>query len=147
MLLLNIYGTIGFYSNNKEGKIMNRKVKTIDSLIGSSTKVTGDTNFSGGLRIDGYVKGNIIGSTDFPSMVVISENAHIEGDIHADHVVINGKITGKVVSNQILELQPKARINGDVQYLALEMHSGAIVSGKLAFMEAVEEKQIEVMVL
>jgi cytoskeletal protein CcmA (bactofilin family) len=31
----------------------------------------------------------------------------------------------------MLELQPKARIEGDVHYRALEMHQGAIISGQL----------------
>ena len=32
---------------------------------------------------------------------------------------------------ELLELQPKARIQGDVHYTSLEMHQGAIISGQL----------------
>jgi cytoskeletal protein CcmA (bactofilin family) len=40
-----------------------------------------------------------------------------------------------VTANDYLELQAKARVNGDVVYRALEMHVGAIVQGKLMHAE------------
>ncbi len=109
-----------------------RKSKsTIDSLIGSSTSIVGDVHFKGGLRIDGHVKGNVIADSAENSMLVISEQAKIEGDVRVAHLVVNGEIRGHVHSGDLLELQPKARITGDVYYRALEMHGGAVVSGKL----------------
>ena len=109
-----------------------RKSKsTIDSLIGVATSIVGDVHFKGGLRIDGHVKGNVIADVSENSMLVISEQAKIEGDVRVAHLVVNGEIRGHVYSGELLELQPKARITGDVSYKALEMHGGAVVSGKL----------------
>ncbi len=109
-----------------------RKSKsTIDSLIGISTSIVGDVHFKGGLRIDGHVKGNVIANEAETSILVISEQAKIEGDVRVAHLVVNGEIRGQVFSSELLELQPKARITGDVYYKALEMHGGALVSGKL----------------
>ena len=105
---------------------------TIDSLIGMSTSIKGDVHFKGGLRIDGHVKGNVIADSGQVSMLVISENAKVEGEVRVAHLVVNGEIVGPVFSSELLELQPKARITGDVHYKALEMHGGALVSGKLA---------------
>jgi cytoskeletal protein CcmA (bactofilin family) len=104
---------------------------TIDSLIGVSTKIEGNIYFKGGLRIDGHVVGNVIAETGETSMLVISEQAKVEGEVRAAHLVVNGEIVGPVYSAELLELQPKARITGDVNYKALEMHGGALVSGKL----------------
>lgn len=104
---------------------------TIDSLIGMSTSIQGDLHFKGGLRIDGHVKGNVIADTSEVSMLVISELARVEGEVRVAHLVVNGEIIGSVFSSELLELQPKARIIGDVYYKALEMHGGALVSGKL----------------
>lgn len=39
---------------------------------------------------------------------------------------------GPVHANLMLELQPKARIEGDVHYRALEMHQGAMIAGQLS---------------
>ena len=112
--------------------MFNRKSKsTIDSLIGLTTSIIGDVHFKGGLRIDGHVKGNVIADSADNSMLVISEQARIEGEVRVAHLVVNGEIRGPVYSGELLELQPKARITGDVYYKALEMHGGAIVSGKL----------------
>jgi cytoskeletal protein CcmA (bactofilin family) len=112
--------------------MLGRKTKgTIDSLIGISTNIQGDVHFQGGLRIDGHVKGNVIADGDEPSMLVISEHAKVEGEVRVAHLVVNGEIVGPVHSSELLELQPRARITGDVFYKALEMHGGALVSGKL----------------
>lgn len=119
--------------------MLGRKTKgTIDSLIGISTKIEGDVHFKGGLRIDGQVKGNVIAEGEDPSMLVISEFARVEGEVRVAHLVVNGEIVGPVYSSELLELQPKARITGDVYYKALEMHGGALVSGKLTYDQAGE---------
>jgi cytoskeletal protein CcmA (bactofilin family) len=112
--------------------MLGRKTKnTIDSLIGISTSIQGDVHFKGGLRIDGNVKGNVVADPSESSMLVISEHAKVEGEVRVAHLVVNGEILGPVFSSELLELQPRARITGDVYYKALEMHGGALVSGKL----------------
>lgn len=116
-----------------------RKVKnTIDSLIGLSTIIEGEVHFKGGLRIDGQIKGNVIAEAD-ASVLVVSESAKIEGEVRVAHLVVNGEIVGNVYSSELLELQPKARITGDVNYKTLEMHSGAVVSGKLTHEQLIAE--------
>ncbi len=118
---------------------------TIDSLIGLSTSIEGDLHFKGGLRIDGKVKGNVIAEEGQSSLLVISENARVEGEVRVSHLIVNGEIVGPVYSSDLLELQPKARITGDVHYKALEMHGGALVSGKLTH-EAVGEPVLKLAV-
>lgn len=103
----------------------------IDCLIGSGTSIEGDVTFSGGLRVDGQVKGNVRAVGDQPSTLVISEHARIEGEVSVSHMVINGTVIGPVHAGDFLELQPKARVTGDVEYSTIEMHLGAIVQGRL----------------
>lgn len=123
--------------------MLGRKTKsTIDSLIGISTNIEGNVHFKGGLRIDGQVKGNVIANSEEPSMLVISENARVEGEVRVAHLVVNGEIVGPVHSSELLELQPRARITGDVYYKALEMHGGALVAGKLTH-DQVEEPMLK----
>lgn len=119
--------------------MFSRKTKnTIDSLIGVSTSIDGDLHFKGGLRIDGRIKGNVIAEAGQPSMLVVSEHGKIEGEVRVGHLVVNGEVVGAVYSTELLELQPKARIIGDVHYKTLEMHGGALVSGKLAHDQAAD---------
>ena len=63
--------------------------------------------------------------------MVISEKARVTGKVRAGHVIINGSVVGPVTAEDLLELQPKARILGDVHYEALEMHQGATIDGEL----------------
>ena len=104
----------------------------IKSLIAQGTRIDGNMKFNEGLRVDGEVFGDIQASPeDSGSMLVISEQAIVQGAISADHVIINGTVRGPVHARELLELQPKARIEGDVSYVALEMHQGATISGQL----------------
>ena len=108
-----------------------QKQPPIKSLIASGTVITGDIAFADGLRVDGHIMGNLTASKETPSLLVISETAIIVGEIRADHVIINGRVNGPVHATQMLELQPKAQIVGDVFYKALEMHQGAVITGLL----------------
>ena len=103
----------------------------IDSLIGSGTCIEGNVTFSGGLRVDGEIKGNVCAEKGADSTLVISEQARIEGQIDVAHVVINGTVVGPVCATESLELQPNARVTGDVEYHQLEMQQGAVVQGRL----------------
>ncbi|WP_439589889.1 bactofilin family protein [Hydrogenophaga sp.] len=108
-----------------------KKQPPIKSLIAQGTRIEGHVLFHDGLRIDGEVVGDIRASDESPSLLVVSEVATVTGQIHADHVIINGHVKGPVLAFDLLELQPKARIEGDVSYKALEMHQGATISGQL----------------
>ena len=110
----------------------------IRSLIGEGTVIQGELRFAEGLRIDGEVRGDVVADGE-DSIVVVSEKARIEGRVKAAHVIINGMVIGPVECGQLLELQPKARIVGDVRYASLEMHQGATIDGELRPLNA-EEK-------
>lgn len=105
--------------------------KQIDSLIGSATTISGDITFTGGLRVDGIVKGFIHSGSDEPSTLVVSEKATVIGEIRVSHVVIDGTVNGPVTATEYLELLPNARITGDVSYRTLEMQVGAVIDGRL----------------
>jgi len=108
-----------------------KKLPPIKSLVAYGCQIKGDFSFSEGFRLDGELIGNIVSQADKPSILVISESAQITGEVQADHVIINGRVDGPVLARVMLELQPKARITGEVTYKLLEMHQGALVAGKL----------------
>lgn len=109
----------------------NKPNNRIDSLIGAGTTIEGNITFAGGLRIDGMVRGNVCSIGEQAVMLVISEHAVVEGEVRASHLVVNGTVNGPVRSSEFLELQPRARVTGDVEYSTIEMHLGAIVQGHL----------------
>ncbi|ABE46003.1 bactofilin family protein [Polaromonas sp. JS666] len=119
-----------------------KKQPPIRSLIAQGSCIEGSLKFTDGLRIDGEVIGDIRANEGSPSILVISESAVVTGLVHADHVIINGRVMGPVHASELLELQPKARIEGDVAYKALEMHQGAVIFGQLrpTTLQQLEEK-------
>jgi cytoskeletal protein CcmA (bactofilin family) len=105
--------------------------KTIGTLIGAGTTIEGTLSYSGGLRIDGTVKGDVRSLNGEPGMVIVSEQGSVIGEVHAAHLVVSGKVNGPLFVTDVLELQPKAHVAGDVHYRAVEIHHGAVVEGRL----------------
>ena len=104
----------------------------IDSLIGAGTRVEGCIRFTGGLRVDGEVVGGIEAVDGASaSTLVLSEHARVEGPVRVAHLVTNGTVVGAVTVSESLEMQSKARIVGDVEYVMVEMHQGAVIEGRL----------------
>jgi len=103
----------------------------IDTIIGQQTQISGDLHFSGGLHIDGHVKGNVIANEGTDSVLTVSEYGRIDGDVRVPNVFLNGAITGDVYCEERIELAAKAKVNGDVHYQLIEMVMGAEVNGSL----------------
>jgi cytoskeletal protein CcmA (bactofilin family) len=103
----------------------------IGTLVGAETRINGDVEFTGGCHVDGYVRGNVRAVNDDRSMLSISERGCIEGSVAVPHVLLNGTVKGDVRATERVELGPKARVIGNVQYKLIEMSIGAEVNGKL----------------
>jgi cytoskeletal protein CcmA (bactofilin family) len=115
------------------GKGGSKPHNNIECLIGAGATVEGSIIFTGGLRVDGRVRGDVIASEGKPGTLVLSEQAQIEGEIRVSHVVINGTVIGPVHASEYVELQPKANVTGDVHYKTLEIQLGAVVQGRLVY--------------
>jgi cytoskeletal protein CcmA (bactofilin family) len=120
-----------------------KRAPPIRSLVGESTVVSGSLRFRDGLRIDGQVTGDVIAEGEGRSILVISDNARVHGRVSASHVIISGEVRGPVHSTEMLELQPKARVTGDVRYELLEMHPGALVEGELKPLKSAEKPALK----
>ena len=104
---------------------------TIDTLVGARTELKGDLTFSGGLRIDGKLKGNVMARGDGNSTLILSENALIIGNVTVPHIIANGTIKGTVRASERIELQPKAEVAGDIYYKVMEVALGAVINGNM----------------
>ncbi len=104
---------------------------SIDTIIGQHTQLTGDIRFSGGLHIDGKVKGNICAEPGVEAVLTVSEQGSIEGDVQVPNLVLNGSVVGDVHVSERVELASHARVTGNLYYSLIEMSMGAEVNGKL----------------
>lgn len=107
-----------------------RKAAKIDSLIGQNTELLGNVVFSGGIHIDGKVKGNVV-ANGAASLLTLSDHGVIEGEVRVPNVILNGKVIGDVYTNERVELSSKAKVTGNVYYNLIEMAMGAEVNGQL----------------
>jgi len=111
-----------------------KKSTRLDTLIGQHTHIKGDISFSGGLRIDGSVTGDIQATGDTEPVLTLSDQGCLEGEIKVPNIIINGTITGNVYASQHVELAAKAKVQGNVYYQLLEMAMGSKVNGQLIHM-------------
>lgn len=125
------------WGNDKDREqtpIRHRKAaSTVDTLVGRQTQISGDIRFSGGLHVDGLIKGQVITDDGDDGLVSISETGAVEGDVRVPHVLLNGRIQGNVHCTQRITLSAKAKVDGDVHYRILEMSSGAIINGRMVY--------------
>jgi cytoskeletal protein CcmA (bactofilin family) len=115
------------------GALNTKHRSTIDTLIGAVVEFKGDIVFSGGLRIDGKVKGNITAKEATDSLLILGEHAEVQGNIRVPHIIINGRINGNVQCEARIELQPQAKITGDVHYGTIAIAHGATINGMLVY--------------
>jgi cytoskeletal protein CcmA (bactofilin family) len=108
-----------------------RKTPPIRSLVGEGTTVRGDVHFADGLRVDGEVFGDLVCTSAGAGIVVVSEKAKVHGKVKCEHVIIAGEVVGPIEADGLVELQPSARVEGDIRYASLEIHAGARIDGEL----------------
>ncbi len=110
----------------------NNQSQSLDTLIGKSTQVKGDINFSGNMHLDGFVEGSIIAANEKDTLV-ISESGSIKGTVKAGNLIVNGKIEGDITATGKIEVASQARIEGNIYYVSIEMEIGSQVNGQLIY--------------
>jgi cytoskeletal protein CcmA (bactofilin family) len=97
------------------------------TVISESTTVVGDVETRGPLMVSGHVRGNgRIGGT-----LSVGKSAHWEGDISARQAVLAGKVTGKIVIEDKLEISSSAVIEGEIVAKILAIANGARIEGEV----------------
>ena len=103
----------------------------VSTVIGEGTVISGDLMFSGGLHLDGTVKGDITAAEGEKVTLTVSEKGEVVGDVRVSHMILNGAVIGDVYVTGRVELAPKAKVTGSLYYNLLEMAMGAEVNGQL----------------
>lgn len=107
------------YTGTKnEGGVMN-------TIIGKDTVFTGTVDVKGAIRVDGTVKGKIICS----DTVTVGTTGYVEADTEAQSVVVAGKVVGNLNAKEMLELQAKSDVEGDIRAKSLVVEQGAVFCG------------------
>ena len=94
---------------------------SLNSLV-KGTVVEGSVNSESDIRIDGTIKGKLF----CKSKVIIGPTGYIEGEIHCQNAVIEGRFQGMLNVKGLLNIKEKASINGDVTTSKLVVQPGAV---------------------
>jgi len=103
----------------------------IDTLIGRRVELIGDLRFSGGLHVEGVIKGNVTAREGEGAFLTLGAHGVIEGEVAVPNVVLNGRVIGDVRTTEHIELKQRAVVTGNVYYHLVEMSKGAEVNGNL----------------
>lgn len=121
---------------------MGQKKTTVDSFIDREASINGDMTFAGGIRIDGRVKGDVLGKGE-RSLLIIGPNGVIEGRVRAAEVVVEGQVIGPVLGLESVVIRQKGKVVGPISYGRIQMEEGSIVVGQLNPIEAGETIESE----
>lgn len=116
-----------FPTSSRKAKAQNQ----IDSLIGAGVQIVGQVTFSGCLRLEGRITGDIHARQDGVSVFVVGNGGHLVGEVQVPHIKVSGKVEGPVHASEALEVFASGRIKGDIDYASLEVHEGAQLQGAL----------------
>ena len=107
-----------------------------ETVISASVKVEGDFSSQGNVLIEGVVEGSLRTERDLR----VGEKARIAADVSASNAVVAGEVRGNIVCTERLELEPTAKIYGDVRTKVLIVNSGASVNGRIAMGAEADER-------
>ena len=109
--------------------------EAVVAFIGKGVEFKGTISYSGSVRIDGLLDGEI--HTD--GTLLVGEEAVITAKVTAGTVVCMGKITGDVEAKDKVKLQAPAVLNGGVKTPMLSIEEGVLFNGTLEMTQAVRE--------
>ena len=108
------------FSDSKKEKHMVENTSN-QNIIALGTKLVGDFNSEGDLRIDGTVEGNI----KTTGKVVVGKSGVIKGTLQGTDAYFEGTFSGKLALSGTLTLKAAAHIEGEVVAGKLAVEPGA----------------------
>ena len=107
---------------------LERKITDSDEWTGfleQGIRVVGDIESSGTLRVNSQVQGTLKSQ----SMLILGDQAEVEGQLEARVVIVSGKFKGIVRALERVEIQEKGMVSGEIHSRCLLIEPGAIFEG------------------
>ena len=97
--------------------------------IGQGIRIKGEVTGTEDLFVDGFVEGKLNLAAD--CSLTIGPNGNIKADLVAREIIVRGKVEGKVIARDKLQIGSTGEINGEVQTGRLAIEDGATLRGKV----------------
>ncbi len=101
------------------------------TIIGPQVSIDGDVAFSGNLRVQGRIVGNITCRSEFDGTTVVHASGSVSGTIKSPRIVVAGRVQGPVRATESLEIQRGATLVGDASYQRIVIRAGGVIEGSL----------------
>lgn len=105
------------------------------SIIAAGTKIDGDIETDGVIRIEGRVEGSIRAGRQ----VLVGRQGEVHGDVATREAVVGGKVEGTITATERLEIQATSTIIGDIHTRAIAVIEGGRINGSVRISDAKDE--------
>jgi cytoskeletal protein CcmA (bactofilin family) len=119
-----------------------KKDTTVTTVVGADSRVHGELNSKGTIRIDGVLEGSI--QADW---VIVGESGAIQGDVAARGTTIAGQVEGTIRAGEMVEVTPKGRVHGEIFTGKLSIAEGGVFEGRSHMMTAKDAERSTVVPL
>ena len=98
-----------------------------DTIVGQGLVIQGDFKGKGNLEVHGQIEGNL----QLEGLLYIKESGHFQGDVHATHIIVEGRMEGKLLAEQKVELRTHCKVYGDIRARSIAIADGCFFQGKV----------------
>jgi cytoskeletal protein CcmA (bactofilin family) len=98
------------------------------ATIGQSVQINGELTGQEDLIIDGKIDGKIVLKDH---QLTIGANGHINAEVHAKAVQINGQVSGNIIADDKVEITPSGSVIGDITAPRVALADGSSFKGSI----------------
>lgn len=99
----------------------------IQALLGRGTRFEGMLAFEGRVRVDGALKGTIVGD----GVLVLGDGAEVEANVEVTTLIVRGgTLRGNVAARELIEIHPEGSVFGDIQAPEIDISKGCVFEGR-----------------
>jgi cytoskeletal protein CcmA (bactofilin family) len=100
---------------------------TINTIIGENSRVVGEFDIVGSLKVEGFFEGRLRAT----ERLVIGLGGVVNADSVVRDAIIGGSYTGTLFADARVEMEATANVKGDVRTKQLVIHEGAQYEGSI----------------
>ena len=98
------------------------------SRLGKSIFVKGEVRADESVIVEGRVEGAVVCERD---AVVLAESCDVQGDVIANNITVFGKVTGKLVATDFVDLRSASAVIGQILSKRFILDDGAQFQGRV----------------
>ncbi len=102
------------------------KSDQVNGLLDKGCSFEGKLTFDGTVQINGNFQGEVYSD----GTLIVGNDAHVEGGIFVDTLIVYGSIQGTIDSKSRVEMHVPANVIADVKTKILSIEDGVIFQGK-----------------